>query len=36
MTLWDEPASGLPRRVTLIRLAGELARALSQVGRIAV
>jgi exodeoxyribonuclease VII large subunit len=36
MTLWDEPASALPRRVTLIRLAGELARALSQVGRIAV
>ncbi len=36
MTLWDEPAGGPPRRVTLIRLAGELARALTRVGRIAV
>jgi exodeoxyribonuclease VII large subunit len=36
MKLWDEPAGGPPRRVTLIRLAGELARALSGVGRIAV
>src|SRR5579864_31023 len=36
MRLWDEPAGGAPRRVTLIRLAGELARALTQVGRIAV
>jgi exodeoxyribonuclease VII large subunit len=36
MRLWDEPAGGAPRRVTLIRLAGELARALSGVGRVAV
>jgi exodeoxyribonuclease VII large subunit len=36
MKLWDEPARGAPRQVTLVRLAGEIARALSQVGRIAV
>jgi exodeoxyribonuclease VII large subunit len=36
MKLWEEPAGGSPRRVTLVRLAGELARALSGVGRIAV
>jgi exodeoxyribonuclease VII large subunit len=36
MRLWDEPAGNPPRRVTLIRLAGEVARALTQVGRIAV
>ena len=36
MTLWEEPGGGPPRRVTLIRLAGEVARALSGVGRVAV
>jgi exodeoxyribonuclease VII large subunit len=36
MKLWDEPARGAPRQVTLVRLAGEIARALSRVGRIAV
>jgi exodeoxyribonuclease VII large subunit len=36
MKLWDEPARGAPRQVTLVRLAGEIARALSGVGRIAV
>lgn len=36
MKLWNEPADGAARRVTLIRLAGEIARALSAVGRVAV
>jgi exodeoxyribonuclease VII large subunit len=36
MKLWDEPARGAPRQVTLVRLAGEIARALSRVRRIAV
>jgi exodeoxyribonuclease VII large subunit len=36
MKLWDEPVRGAPRQVTLVRLAGEIARALSRVGRIAV
>src|ERR1700739_4471832 len=36
MPLWSEPAGTGPRRVTLIRLAGEVARALGGVGRIAV
>jgi exodeoxyribonuclease VII large subunit len=36
MKLWDEPARGAPRQVTLVRLAGEMARALSRVGRVAV
>ncbi|HEY3811371.1 MAG TPA: exodeoxyribonuclease VII large subunit [Acidimicrobiales bacterium] len=36
MPLWTESAGGEPRRVTLIRLAGEIARALGGVGRVAV
>ena len=36
MQLWDEPARGAARQVTLVRLAGEIARALGGVGRIAV
>jgi exodeoxyribonuclease VII large subunit len=36
MRLWPEPAGAAPRRVTLVRLAGEVARALGGVGRIAV
>jgi exodeoxyribonuclease VII large subunit len=36
MKLWDEPARDAARQVTLVRLAGEIARALSRVGRIAV
>ena len=36
MKLWDEPARGAARQVTLVRLAGEIARALSRVGRVAV
>jgi exodeoxyribonuclease VII large subunit len=36
MKLWDEPARRPPRQVTLVRLAGEIARALVGVGRIAV
>jgi exodeoxyribonuclease VII large subunit len=35
MRLWDDPA-GAARPVTLIRLAGEIARSLVAVGRIAV
>src|ERR1700740_2489120 len=35
MRLWNEPAAG-PRRVTLVRLAAEVARALVGIGRIAV
>jgi exodeoxyribonuclease VII large subunit len=35
MRLWDEPA-GAARQVTLIRLAGEIARSLVSVGRVAV
>src|SRR3984957_18466872 len=36
MRLWSEPSDTAPRQVTLIRLAGEMARALGAVGRIAV
>src|ERR1700733_14966845 len=36
MRLWNEPSDTAPRQVTLIRLAGEVARALGGVGRIAV
>lgn len=36
MRLWNEPSPGAARQVTLIRLAGEVARALGGVGRIAV
>ncbi len=36
MRLWNEPAGGAPRQVTLIRLAGEIARSLGGLGRIAV
>jgi exodeoxyribonuclease VII large subunit len=36
MKLWDEPVRGAPRQVTLVRLAGEMARALSRIGRVAV
>lgn len=36
MTLFDAPATNEPRRVSLVRLAGEIVRSLSPVGRIAV
>jgi exodeoxyribonuclease VII large subunit len=36
MRLWNEPAAGGPRQVSLVRLAGEIARALGGVGRVAV
>src|ERR1700722_9980279 len=36
MRLWSEPSDTTPRQVTLIRLAGEVARSLGGVGRIAV
>ena len=36
LSLFDEPASRAPRPVTLIRLSGEIARALGSVGRVAV
>src|ERR1700678_505112 len=36
MRRWNEPVGGDPRQVTLIRLAGEIARAMGGVGRIAV
>src|ERR1700734_1651617 len=36
MRLWNETTGSPARQVTLIRLAGEMARALSVVGRIAV
>jgi exodeoxyribonuclease VII large subunit len=36
MRLFDQPSGNLPRQVTLVRLSGEIARALGTVGRIAV
>lgn len=36
MTLFEVPANNEPRRVSLVRLSGEIARSLSPVGRIAV
>ena len=36
MPLWTDPVGGDARRVTLVRLAAEVARALSGVGRVAV
>jgi len=36
MRLWHEPAGGAPRQVTLIRLAGEIARSLGGLGRVSV
>lgn len=36
LTLFDEPAKGAPRPVTLVRLSGEIARSLVAVGRVAV
>ena len=36
MRLFDSPADSGPRRVTLVRLAGEIARSLGAVGRICV
>lgn len=37
MPLWDDPSRPTgPRTVTLIRLAGELARAVGQIGQVAV
>ena len=36
MRLWDDSEGGAPRTVTLIRLAGEIARSLGSVGRVAV
>lgn len=36
LTLFDDATAALPRRVTLVRLAGEIARCLAVVGPIAV
>lgn len=36
MSLFGEPADLPPRRVTLVKLAGEIARSLVAVGRVAV
>ena len=36
LPLFDDETARTPRRVTLIRLAGEIARSLGGVGRIAV
>src|SRR5579864_944242 len=36
LPLFDDETARTPRRVTLVRLAGEIARALGGVGRIAV
>jgi exodeoxyribonuclease VII large subunit len=36
VTLFDAPSANEPRRVTLVRLAGEISRGLSGIGPIAV
>src|SRR6516164_3108334 len=36
LRLFDQPAGGPPRQITLVRLSGEIARSLGSVGRVAV